>query len=112
MERLAEVDDRGAELARRPAGLVAPDLPVEGGLERVLDGQRAALDDEHVPVVVSGTASVAKVAMKSAMKRVYRSELAGLCRAARSSRSRNSGSAKPGWFHPRACEAKLEKRSR
>ena len=32
----------------RPGGLVLPALPVEGDLERVLDRQRPALDEEQV----------------------------------------------------------------
>ena len=46
VERAGEVQDLRAEAGRPARGLVAAGLPVEGGLERVLDGQRAALDEE------------------------------------------------------------------
>jgi len=47
VERAAEVDDLVAALAA-PGGEVLPHLPVEGGLKGVLDGQRAAVDEEIV----------------------------------------------------------------
>ena len=48
VEGLAEVDHRAALLAGDALGLVAPHLPVERDLERVLDAERAALDEERV----------------------------------------------------------------
>ncbi len=45
MEGALEVDDFGAALAA-PGGQVLPHLPVHGGLEGVLDGEGAALDEE------------------------------------------------------------------
>jgi hypothetical protein len=44
VERLAEVDDPGALVALDAARAVPAHLPVERGLERVLDAQRAALE--------------------------------------------------------------------
>ena len=48
VERLAQVDDLLALLPGDPLGAVAAHLPVEGGLERVLDPERAAFDEEGV----------------------------------------------------------------
>src|SRR5690606_7105698 len=43
-----EVHDLRAELGRAAVRLVVPGLPVERDLERVLDGERAAVDEEQV----------------------------------------------------------------
>ncbi len=48
VERLAQVDDLLALLAGDPLRAIAAHLPVEGGLERVLDPERPALDEEGV----------------------------------------------------------------
>ena len=40
--------DLGAQVPVAPGGLVLPALPVEGDLEGVFDGQRAAFDEEQV----------------------------------------------------------------
>ena len=48
VEGLAEVQDLRAALAGHAPRAVAPHLPVEGRLERVLDAEGAALDEERV----------------------------------------------------------------
>ena len=48
VEGAAQVQHLGAERGVDAARLVEPALPVEGDLERVLDGQRAAVDEEQV----------------------------------------------------------------
>ncbi len=52
VEGLAEVDHLAAPVALEAARPVAPHLPVEGRLEGVLVGQRAALDEEQVAHVL------------------------------------------------------------
>ena len=52
VEGLAEVDHLLALLAGDPLRLVAPHLPVERGLDRVLDAERPALDEEGVAHVL------------------------------------------------------------
>ena len=48
VERSAQVQHPGAQRRVGAAGLVVAALPVEGHLEGVLDGQRAAVDEEQV----------------------------------------------------------------
>ena len=48
VEGAAQVQHLGAERRIEPAGLVEPALPVERHLERVLDGERATVDEEQV----------------------------------------------------------------
>ena len=48
MEGTAQVQHLGAERGVDAARLVVPALPVERHLQRVLDGQRAAVDEEQV----------------------------------------------------------------
>ena len=48
VERAAQVQHLGAQLRIEAAGLVVPALPVERHLQRVLDGQRSAIDEEQV----------------------------------------------------------------
>lgn len=48
VEGPGQVQHPGAEPGVPAVGLVPAALPVEGALERVLDGQRAALDEEQV----------------------------------------------------------------
>ena len=48
VEGAAQVQHLGAEVGVDPARLVEPALPVERHLQRVLDGERAAVDEEQV----------------------------------------------------------------
>src|SRR5829696_7851784 len=48
VERVAQMQDPGPQLTGATRRLVLPALPVEGHLERVLDRQRAALDEEQM----------------------------------------------------------------
>ena len=82
-----------------PRGEVLADLPVEGRLQRVLDRQRAALDEEQVVARgVGGTASVEKVSTNAGEVLGVDVAVGGLVRAASMSASRNSGSAIFGWL--------------
>jgi hypothetical protein len=90
---------------------VLPDLPVERGLEGVLDRERSALDEEHVLVHGMGDRDAAERLDELGHLRGVDVGIRRLVQRGVAIRSRNSGLSIFGWLYPIGHEAKFEKKS-